>query len=78
MINTLNLTDTVKLHLSGTPYDLVARGKFDNDSIIAKFGFEDLMDEKQKWIDDNLDKLKRGEVRADQNPYFGIPNMINF
>ena len=78
LINTLNLTDTVKLHLSGTPYDLVARGKFDNDSIIAKFGFEDLMDEKQKWIDDNLDKLKRGEVRADQNPYFGIPNMINF
>ena len=78
LIESLNLTNTVKLHLSGTPYDLVARGKFNMESIIAKFGFEDLMEAKQEWIEQNAEKIKRGEVSLDQNPYYGIPNMIQF
>lgn len=78
LIESLNLENTVKLHLSGTPYDLVARGKFDMESIIAKFGFEELMEAKQAWIDQNAEKIKTGEVKLDQNPYYGIPNMIQF
>lgn len=77
-IDSLNLNDTIKLHLSGTPYDLVARGKFDENNMIANFGFEELMEEKNRWIEENIEKIRSGETSLDQNPYFGIPNMIQF
>ena len=78
LINSLTMNNTVKLHLSGTPYDLVARGKFKDDSIIAKFGFEDLMKAKQDWLDEHYEDIKEKKITVDKNPYFGIPKMIQF
>ena len=77
-IDSLNLANTVKLHLSGTPYDLVARGKFGKENMIADFGFEELMEEKEKWIRENMGNIKSGKTTLDKNPYFGIPNMVQF
>lgn len=70
--------DAVKLHLSGTPYKLINDGIFQKRDIIASFSFADLMDAKQKWIDDNMDKINTGEMKYSDNPYFGIPEMLQY
>lgn len=71
-------SDAVKLHLSGTPYKLINDGIFQKKDIIASFSFADLMDAKQKWIDDNMDKINAGEMKYSDNPYFGIPDMLQY
>ena len=50
IMSKLNIKDAIKLHLSGTPYNLVYNEHFINDAIIAKFSFADLMSAKDEWI----------------------------
>ena len=82
--NSLTLDNTVKLHLSGTPYDLVARGKFSKESTIASFGFDDLIRAKKKWDDTYREAIStktpvNGKILTwEDNPYFGIPDMKIF
>ena len=82
--NSLTLDNTVKLHLSGTPYDLVARGKFSKESTIASFGFDDLIRAKKKWDDTYREAISTktpvdGKILTwEDNPYFGIPDMKIF
>ena len=82
--NALTLDNTVKLHLSGTPYDLVARGKFSKESTIASFGFDDLIRAKKKWNETYGEFIAKKEpvdgkiLTWEDNPYFGIPDMKVF
>lgn len=75
-----------KLHLSGTPYNLLYENKFNSDNIIATCQFKDILREKAKWDEDNFYKIENGETNPDtgapyqeyDNPYFGFPQMLRF
>ena len=61
------------LHLSGTPYRILIGNEFSNPKqIVGKIQFEDILEEKEKWFRENLDKPEW------MNPYFGFPQMVRF
>lgn len=62
----------VKLHLSGTPYRILMDGEFQEEDVIAFVQYNDIIDEQQKWDNDNLDKDEW------ENPYYGFPQMVRF
>lgn len=65
-------TPKVKLHLSGTPYRILMDGEFQEEDIIAFVQYNDIIEEQQKWDNDNLDKDEW------KNPYYGFPQMVRF
>ena len=75
-----------KLHLSGTPYNLLYDNVFADNQIISTCRFKDILDAKQKWDEDHLDKIAMGEINEEtgepyqeyDNPYFGFPKMLRF
>lgn len=77
-MKTLNLKNTVKLYLSGTPYDLLLDDKFYDDEIIAAKGFMDIIDAKNKWDKEHKEAIERGDEKWEDNPYFGTPEMLEF
>lgn len=79
-INNLKFEFQCMLHLSGTPYHILAdreskEFKDDND-IIGFFQYSDIMKEQKKWDEENLNsKDPKPEWK---NPYYGFPQMIRF
>lgn len=72
----IKILDTkVTLHLSGTPYRILMGSEFEKDDIIAFCQFPDIVKEKNKWDQENLNK--KGKEEWD-NPYFGFPKMLRF
>ena len=75
-----------KLHLSGTPYNLLYDNKFTADNIIATCQFKDILQDKEKWDIDHFDDIENGVENPDtdkpyqefDNPYFGFPKMLRF
>ncbi len=75
-----------KLHLSGTPYNLLYDNKFTNENIIATCQFKDILRDKEKWDEDHLRQIENGAINPDtghsyqefDNPYFGFPQMLRF
>lgn len=65
-------TPKVKLHLSGTPYRILMDGEFQEEDIVAFVQYNDIIDEQQKWDNDNLEKDEW------ENPYYGFPQMVRF
>lgn len=65
-------TPKIKLHLSGTPYRILMDGEFQEEDIIAFVQYNDIINEQQKWDNDNLDKDEW------ENPYYGFPQMVRF
>ena len=65
-------TPKVKLHLSGTPYRILMEGEFQKEDIIAFVQYNDIIDEQQKWDEENIDKDEW------ENPYYGFPQMVRF
>lgn len=67
------------LQCSGTPYYILASGEFSeiykNKEIISNVGFSDMIDARDKWIDEHINDDNFDESKS---PYFGIPNMIKF
>ena len=62
----------VKLHLSGTPYRILLDNEFESDDIVAMFQYSDIINEKEKWDKENIEKDEW------ENPYYGFPQMIRF
>lgn len=61
------------LHLSGTPYRVLMGNEFKNPKqLVGKVQFEDILEEKEKWFQENLNKPEW------ENPYFGFPQMVRF
>ena len=75
-----------KLHLSGTPYNLLYDEKFDESNIIATCQFKDILNEKLEWENSHFEKIESGEINPEtnlpyqefDNPYFGFPKMLRF
>ena len=75
-----------KLHLSGTPYNLIYDEKFDESNIIATCQFKDILNEKLEWEKSHFEKIENGEINPEtnlpyqefDNPYFGFPKMLRF
>lgn len=67
------------LQCSGTPYYILASGEFSeiykNKEIISNVGFSDMIDARDKWIDEHINDDNFDESKS---PYFCIPNMIKF
>lgn len=72
-INSLDYS--IKLHLSGTPYRILLSNEFEEEDIVGKIQFTDILAEKRKWIEGDL---VREEERPWENPYFGFPEMVRF
>lgn len=77
----------ITLHLSGTPYEILANREFERDAIIAQYQFSDIIADRQKWDKENADAILKGDSDAEDgakpvyewdNPYFGFPEMIRF
>ena len=77
----------ITLHLSGTPYEILADREFEPDAIIAQYQFSDIISDRQKWDEIHSDDILKGDSDADDgkkpvyewdNPYFGFPEMIRF
>ena len=75
-----------KLHLSGTPYNLLYDKTFNSDNMIAAVQFSDILSEKEKWDKDHFEDIENGNINPDtgrpyqefDNPYFGFPKMLRF
>ena len=75
-----------KLHLSGTPYNLLYEEKFDEKNIIATIQFKDILDAKEKWNEEHFIDIENGKLNEEtklpyqesDNPYFGFPQMLRF
>ena len=83
MMKTLKIENAIKLFLSGTPYNLLYDEHFTEDEIIGKFSFADLMKAKEEWIEKEEKKYEGDDVHIQRidyskNPYYGIPEMLNF
>lgn len=89
----LNLKNAVRLYLSGTPYKLLLGSKFKEKDIIAKFSFKELVGAKKKWAEDHAQFIlsktpvdiegnpyhDNGQIKHwEDNPYFGIPQMLQY
>lgn len=77
----------ITLHLSGTPYEILANREFEPDAIIAQYQFSDIISDRRKWDEIHSDDILKGDSDADDgkkpvyewdNPYFGFPEMIRF
>lgn len=66
----------ITLHLSGTPYRILMSSEFSEDDIVSFCQFTDIIDESDKWIDDN--NKKEDPEDEWENPYYGFPQMIRF
>lgn len=81
--NTINeLEDNLKilnvdmtLHLSGTPYRILMGSEFEKEDIISFCQFSDIVEEQEKWNDENI---LNDEKKEWDNPYFGFPQMVRF
>lgn len=76
-----NLNSKVKLHLSGTPYNLLYDNKFTEENMIATCQFSDILEEKEKWDKEHLNIINEEtnkEYEEYENPYFGFPKMLRF
>ena len=71
-----SLKAKVRIHLSGTPYRILMSSEFEKDDIIAFCQFDDIINEKEKWIKNNLDKDEKNDEW--ENPYYGFPQMVRF
>lgn len=76
----------VKLHLSGTPYNLLYDEKFTEKNIIATCQFRDILRDKEKWYENHRVAIDTGVINPAtgapfeeyDNPYFGFPKMLRF
>ncbi|MBQ7256614.1 MAG: DEAD/DEAH box helicase family protein [Abditibacteriota bacterium] len=67
---------SIKLHLSGTPYRILMSSEFEEEEkIIAKYQYSDIIEAKNEWDKKNLNK---DNIEEWDNPYFGFPEMIRF
>ena len=71
-----HLKARITLHLSGTPYRILMSSEFSDDDIVSFCQFTDIIDESDKWIDDN--NKKEDPEDEWENPYYGFPQMIRF
>ncbi len=75
-----------KLHLSGTPYNLLYDKKFEADNMIATVQFSDILSEKEVWDETHFADIENGVINETtgkpyqefDNPYFGFPRMLRF
>ena len=80
------LKGKVKLHLSGTPYNLLYDQKFTEKNIVATCQFSDILNDKKAWdilhrkdIDEGVINPSTGYPYEEfDNPYFGFPRMLRF
>lgn len=80
------LKGKVKLHLSGTPYNLLYDQKFTEKNIVATCQFSDILNDKEAWnilhrkdIDEGVINPSTGYPYEEfDNPYFGFPRMLRF
>lgn len=70
------LKSKIRIHLSGTPYKILMGSEFEKEDIIAFCQFDDIIDAKNKWNEDNINKDEK-ETEW-KNPYYGFPQMIRF
>ena len=74
-LNELEITEkTIKLHLSGTPYNILKRKEFNDEDILAAFTSTHLRIEKQKWEKENLPKRIKWEEEQEELRAKGDPN----
>lgn len=79
---TLGDSQTIKLHLSGTPYRILMGDEFEKEDIIAFVRFADIAEAQAQWdfdhfVDQEL-KADGSEIKEWDNPYYGFPKMIRF
>lgn len=75
-----------KLHLSGTPYNLLFDEQFTGENIIATCQFPDILKAKEDWDEEHWQDIEEGKKNPEtnepyqefDNPYFGFPNMLRF
>lgn len=75
------LKSKYKLHLSGTPYRILMGSEFQKEDIISFCQYSDIVDEQNKWNNENLlkDVDEDGKpIKEWDNPYYGFPQMIRF
>lgn len=80
------LRANVRLHLSGTPYNLLYENKFTQKNIIATCQFSDILKDKEKWYNEHKKDIDAGEYNPEtglpyeeyDNPYYGFPKMLRF
>ncbi len=80
------LTANVRLHLSGTPYNLLYENKFTQKNIIATCQFSDILRDKEKWYEIHKKDIDAGVNNPEtglpyeeyDNPYYGFPKMLRF
>ncbi|WP_267666984.1 DEAD/DEAH box helicase family protein [Leuconostoc gelidum] len=73
LANVKSINAEYTLHLSGTPYQILMGNEFSNPKqIVGKVQFEDILEAKEKWFQDNLNEPEW------KNPYFGFPQMVRF
>ena len=81
-----SLKAKITLHLSGTPYKILMSSEFNDQNIIGRVKFSDILAEKEKWEKDHFVMIESGVTNDDtkrlfeesDNPYFGFPEMIRF
>lgn len=71
-----------QLHLSGTPYQIMTTGEFNEDQIVGRYSYTDMVDARDEWIAKNVvgddeDENYTGPKESD-SPFFGIPDVIRF
>ena len=66
------------LHLSGSPFRILATDEFSDDQIVACKTRSDMVAERDAWDETNADAIAAGELSIWQNPYFGIPTPVTF
>ena len=78
---TLGDDETIRLHLSGTPYRILMGDEFTSEDIIAKVCFADIVEAQKEWDDRYIDQETNtdgNEIHEWDNPYYGFPQMIRF
>ena len=84
LINTKTLGDdqTIRLHLSGTPYRILMGNEFQSEDIVAFVRFADIVEAQRAWDEKHFiaqEKDSSGiEIKEWDNPYYGFPQMIRF
>ena len=82
-----SLNAKIRLHLSGTPYRILMGSEFAEEDIIAFCQFNDILNEKDKWNKENINKSETNdakqisslkEINEWDNPYYGFPQMVRF
>lgn len=80
------LKANVRLHLSGTPYNLLYENKFTSKNIIATCQFSDILKDKEEWYTIHKKDIDSGKNNPEtglpyeeyDNPYYGFPKMLRF